>query len=100
MIGRIFVGGPMSGIPAWNFPAFNDAERRLVLKGWAVENPASTGVHPEFSWEDYLRLSIAQLLLCDSIYLLRGWEKSKGALLETHVADALGMTFFYQGEKD
>ena len=39
----------------------------------------------------------AVVLDCDAIYLLKGWEHSRGANAEFAVAKALGMTFYYEG---
>lgn len=43
-------------------------------------------------WADYLRKDlIAMLTDCTAVATLPGWESSRGALLEVHVAGALGM---------
>jgi len=88
---RIYIAGPMTGLPDLNFPAFNAAAVKLRSGGWHVENPAEHGVVPSAEWGDYLRWDLARMMTCGTIYLLPGWEKSKGARLEHQVATALGM---------
>src|SRR3546814_10570753 len=36
----IYIAGPMSGYPEWNYPAFFRAEYTLEREGWDVKNPA------------------------------------------------------------
>lgn len=50
----------------------------------------------------YLKRDIVALIECDGIYLLRGWENSRGARLEKLIADGLDMFILYQdeGERD
>ena len=37
---------------------------------------------------------IAALVTCDAIHLLPGWQRSKGATLEHHIAERLGLEVF------
>ena len=37
---RIYISGPMTGMPEHNFPAFHAAADRLRKAGWSVVNPA------------------------------------------------------------
>jgi hypothetical protein len=39
-IGKVYISGPMGGKPKLNFPAFNDAAKRLRTSGFYVVNPA------------------------------------------------------------
>lgn len=87
----VFVCGPMSGLPDFNYPAFNAAAAALRAIGHHVENPAANPVPTCGTWEGYMRLSIAQLVTCDAILLLPGWQKSRGANIEAGLAHALGM---------
>jgi len=89
---RIYIAGPMSGIEDHNFPAFNAQAEILRKEGWTVLNPADHGVVEGAEWGDYLRHDLAGLVTCEAIYLLPGWEGSKGARLEVVVAEQLGLT--------
>lgn len=88
---RIYVAGPMTGLPEYNFPLFNSTAERLRSEGWHVENPAEHGHVEGAGWADYLRWDISRIATCGAIYLLPGWEKSKGARLEVHIAGVLGL---------
>jgi hypothetical protein len=87
----------MTGLDNNNFPAFNAAARYLRQHNYSVANPATKGIIDGWTWTDYLKTDLQQLLRCDSIYMLRGWRKSKGARLEYYVAKALGYTILFEG---
>lgn len=93
--GRTYIAGPMTGYDDFNYPAFNAAAAQMRSMGIAAINPADHGVVPGAAWEDYLRSDIAQLATCESIYFLPGWSKSRGALLEQHIATSLGMQLLF-----
>lgn len=88
---RLYVCGPMTGYQDHNFPAFRAAAAELVAAGYEVTDPSTLGEHEDWSWADYLKRDIPELLKCDGVALLPGWAHSRGASLEYHVADALGM---------
>lgn len=88
---RIYVAGPMTGLPHRNFPAFHAAAAHLRTYGYTVINPAEINPDHTISWEDCMRKDISELVTCACIYLLPGWQNSKGATLEHHIADRLGM---------
>lgn len=92
---RCYLAGPMTGIKDWNFPAFNQAAASLRASGYEVINPVEINSDTTMKWEDCMRADIAQLVTCDQIALLPGWEKSKGASLEAHIASRLGMRPIY-----
>lgn len=115
---KIYIAGPMRGIPKFNFPAFYDAETWLTTKGFEVFNPArsdhevygqtvnasETGdlsdpaVQTGFSLREALGRDTAWIAgHADALYMLTGWEKSTGAKAEWTLAVALGLQVFYQG---
>lgn len=51
-------------------------------------------------WRDYIDITLAALRTCDAIYMLRNWEKSKGATIEKLYAEGSGMRIFYQAEQE
>jgi hypothetical protein len=88
---RCYIAGPMSGLPLLNFPAFHAAAARLRGLGVEVVNPAEINPDQAATWRDCMRADLKQLVDCDAVALLPGWEKSRGATLERHVALALGL---------
>lgn len=86
---RIYLSGPMSNLPDFNYPTFNAEAARLRALGFHVENPAENPEQP--TWEAYMRQAMRQMLTCDTIALLPGWSNSRGATLERYVAQQVGM---------
>ena len=95
--GNIYISGPITGITLHNRPAFAAAAHEWRLLGYAVIDPAvNYDSDTAVAHAQYMRLSIAQLLCVDVVYMLRGWAHSKGAVAEHVVAQALGLDISYQ----
>lgn len=90
----IYISGPMTGHPDLNFPLFNDVALALRMGGWDVINPAELCADKNSAWSDCMRRDIEALMDCDSIVMLPGYEHSRGATLELHIARELGMTVY------
>ena len=92
---KLYVAGPMTGLPSLNYPAFEKARRELEDHGYEVLSPTDNG-DPENSegrsWEWYMRAGLRQVLDADAIAVLDDAACSRGAVLEITVARALGMT--------
>jgi len=86
---KIYIAGPMSGLPEYNYPAFHAADADLSARGFEVFNPATNG--EQDSWEGYMRAAIAQVVQCDAIALLPGSHASRGARVEVNLAGILGI---------
>lgn len=86
---RIYLAGPMTGMPEYNYPAFHAEAARLRAVGYHVENPAENSPQPD--WDSYMRQALRQMLGCDLIALLPGWQGSRGAVLERSVALQVGL---------
>jgi hypothetical protein len=87
--GRIYVAGPMTGLPEYNYPAFHAAAERLRSNGHTVLCPAE---HPEgLTYAEYMRRDILMVLVVEAIAVLPGWEKSRGAQIEVSLGRALDL---------
>lgn len=100
----IYIAGPMSGYPEFNFPAFFAAQAELEARGWRVWNPAAkdsektldteafkTGddrlaIVKGFDFRDAFGWDCDKIVRGDGIYMLRGWEASPGARAEHAIA--------------
>lgn len=85
----IYISGPMSNCENLNREEFQRVEDPLKAKGHSVINPHKLG-HKTDNWITCMKTDIVALMECDSIYMLKGWHKSKGAKLELFIAMALG----------
>lgn len=100
---KVYIAGPMRGIPEWNFPAFEQAEKRWIDKGWQAFSPAAMdkalGYDPnEPCVKEHLQhvilADIAAIFAADAIALLSGWEKSMGVAVELSLAQFLSMPVY------
>jgi Domain of unknown function (DUF4406) len=97
---KLYLAGPMSGLPDMNYPEFNRVAALLRAKGYEVLNPAENPEPPCKSWAGYMRLGIAQLVQCEGVVFLRDWHGSKGANLENKVAESLGLLRYQMRKSD
>lgn len=96
----LYVSGPMSGIPEFNYPAFEEATQQLRAAGYTVVSPheldgdAGVDLGQPFTHEDRIaamkRDAIA-VLDADGIAVLPGWANSTGALAELALGWAVGV---------
>jgi len=94
-VARVYIAGPMTGLPEFNYPAFNDAADKLRDAGHHVENPAENEAPPCESWKGYMRNAIAQLVKCDAVLVLEGWSNSRGANVEMKLAVSLDIDLYF-----
>lgn len=103
---KVYVAGPMRGVPSFNFPAFDHATAILRGQGYEVVSPAEhdrdTGFDPAgltgdedlstlgFDLAEALMWDLTEVAACDGVFLLPGWEHSSGARAELALAAALG----------
>lgn len=93
---KVYISGPISGLPYEKVEkAFSKAEIRLQEQGYEVVNPLNNGLPRESTWNEHMRADIKLLLDCDAIYMLNGWEYSKGASLEYDLAIDLGFKLIH-----
>ncbi len=85
--GKIYISGPMSGVPEFNFPLFRKVANSLRDKGYEVVCPTEVdGGSIDKLWEYYMVANLQRMMDCQSIMLLPGWEKSRGATTEALLA--------------
>lgn len=107
---RLYLAGPMTGYPSFNIPMFDEAAGVLRRIGYDVVSPAelddpairaislaspdgaiaTLNSHGQ-TWGDFLSRDV-KLLSDDgieAIVVLPGWQKSRGARLETFVGSRM-----------
>lgn len=109
---KIYVAGPMTGKPLFNFPQFDMVSERLRAAGHAVISPADLtrqtwldrGIcfdpsmppeqHEPTDYALYMRNDIQAVMDVDALVLLDGWEKSRGASMEVAIGHMFGKKFY------
>lgn len=92
---QLYIAGPMTGLPDFNYPAFADAAKLLRDAGFDVFSPAENGLSPAAPWNEHMRVDLAHLVShCYAVATLPNWAKSKGASLEVGIAISLDMAVF------
>ena len=89
---RIYLAGPMTRMPDFNYPAFHAAAADLRAAGYEVANPAETDRPAGTPWVVFMADGITALSKCTGVALLPGWTSSIGATTEHQIACRAGLT--------
>lgn len=95
---RIYISGPITGTEDY-MERFAAAEDALTEEGHIVVNPARVNAElpVETTHKDYMKTSIAMLDTCKAIFMLKGWQESKGCSQEFEYAYEHGITIVFEG---
>ena len=102
---KIYIAGPMRGLPDFNYPKFNHFAEAHRAVGWDVANPVEIGA--DYGTPEQINDSPALLAAvmaaelhaletCDAVFLLDGWHKSVGAQKELAAAISYGLKIYIQ----
>ena len=105
---KVFLSGPMTGYPGYNFQRFNLAEKQLADAGIECVNPVH--ICKKYKEEHVLaNKTVFDKMIaekqeaerkCDAILLLDGWQMSKGVRLELKIALEMDMQIFLEEDLD
>lgn len=92
---RVYIAGPMRGLPDENRQAFRDAAMRWREAGYEVISPVE--LDDQYGYHDFseaMKRDIPFLFTCQIIALLPGWQYSEGADIETSIAKVCGIKWY------
>jgi hypothetical protein len=110
----IYISGPITGIRDNNRRGFEKAHSKIIdtfrnTKVWEtlrIINPLAIAVEVNAcfdqinknhyrkikpQWNDYMKACIPELCTATHVLFIKGWKKSKGAMLERQIAEAIGI---------
>lgn len=98
---KIYISGKISGTDLTETrKRFASVAKAMKRIGVEPVNPLENGLSEHDSWEAHMLKDIADLLQCKAIYMLQGWQDSKGACIEHYIATKIGMPIMYEIEQE
>lgn len=89
-----YLSGPMLGYQSLNYPLFAAWATYLRDKGHEVLVPSENPKPPEEEKDPisyYMRLDLEMVLRSECLWMIPGWQYSKGAKIEAAVAMSIGL---------
>lgn len=94
---NIYISGPMRGVGNYR-EKFERAKRIIEKGGHKAINPAGLDLCG-ITREQILDMDLILLNLCDTIYMLKGWEESCGANREYGYALGKGLDIMFERDE-
>lgn len=100
---KMYIAGPYSGDVVAHVHLAWLAGRDIAQRGYIPIIPHTMTAHMEdiLTPEDWYEITFEMLKLCDCVYMLKGWELSRGAVEEhDYAANTMKIPIYYQGIKE
>lgn len=96
--GTAYISAPITGLPMEEVEKhFQSAVEYLVRLGFnTIINPLNNGLPKDASYDEHMQRDLELLSQCDFIYILKGWEQSKGCRMELEKAMSNGLTIMFE----
>ena len=92
----VYVAGKYSGNVETNIKHAEKVSIDLIRQGYAVITPHKNTAYYDIDYDTIIKMDLEILSRCDIIYMLKGWEESKGAKIEYDFARKEGINIFYE----
>lgn len=92
---KIYIAGPITGHDDYKMK-FAKTKERLQRQGHTIMSP--TILPAGFEYDEYMKVCLGMVDVCEAVYFQRGWEDSKGALIEFEHAARTGKHKLYEAE--
>lgn len=99
---KLYISGPITGTEGYA-RRFRHAQRMLGRKGYEAFNPADEAARkftPNDPWSEVMKWCLIKMDECDGVLFLKGWENSRGAVMEFEKAYKSKMTIFFEEDSD
>jgi hypothetical protein len=94
---KIYISGPISGLnPSEVSKSFAEAEKWLKRQGFVPVSPLNNGLPESATYTEHMLRDLQMLSECDEVYMLEGWENSRGCRMEIAEAASLKKTIKFQ----
>ena len=94
---KVYISGQISGLDPFEAESrFDKAEEFLQGIGIDVVNPWDNGLPEESTWIQHLCKDLEMLHECSHIYMMDGWQLSRGACIEYDFAIRTGKTVLFE----
>jgi hypothetical protein len=94
---KCYIAGKIGDLPEAEYKtAFEKAKKEVEAMGFVPVSPVELPHNHGKSWNEYMREDLTALLTCHSVYTLKNWRLSPGAVIEVNTAVSVGLHIIHQ----
>lgn len=92
-----YIAGKIGGLHEREYTEnFRQGKIEVEKLGLEPISPLDLPHNHERTWEAYMREDLTEMLKCGSVYVLRNWRSSPGAVIEVSTAVSVGINIIHQ----
>lgn len=96
---KVYISGPITGIdPELCRARFAAAKKELHQRGMEPVSPLENGLPDDAPYDEHMKRDLEMLADCAIVYMLNGWERSKGCRIEFNTAIAAKKPILFEKE--